>query len=112
MNAGPFSFEIDRQSGQNISNIGGDQTIYYGDRSRAVRIGKVLGALGLFLSLVGVALLVPIGVTTANSMLHAVHAGGVEAPYTQYLPSGWPAVVGLLVGGFVVKRFARIMVGR
>jgi hypothetical protein len=51
-------------------------------------------------------------VTTANSMLHAVHAGGVEAPYTQYLPSGWPAVVGLLVGGFIVKRCARIMVGR
>ena len=26
----PVTFEIDRQSGQNISNVGGDQTIYYG----------------------------------------------------------------------------------
>jgi hypothetical protein len=106
------AFEIDRQSGQNISNIGGDQTIYYGDRSRAARIAKILGALGLFLSLVGAALLVPIGVTTAHNMLHDVHAGGVRAPYTQYLPSVWPAAVGLVVAGFVVKRFARIVVGR
>jgi hypothetical protein len=44
------TFEIDRQSGQNISNIGGDQTIYYGDRNRATRAGKVLAALGLLLS--------------------------------------------------------------
>jgi hypothetical protein len=36
----------------------------------------------------------------------------VQTPYTQYLPSGWPAAVVLLVGGFIVNRFARIMVGR
>ncbi|MGZ6617351.1 MAG: hypothetical protein ACXVFQ_23375 [Solirubrobacteraceae bacterium] len=104
------TFEVDHQSGQNISNIGGDQTIYYGDRNRAGRIGKILGTLGLFLCLVGVALLVPIGVTTANHLMHAV--GGVQAPYTQYLPSIWPAALALLVAGLVVTRFARIMVGR
>jgi len=104
------TFEVDNQSGQNISNIGGDQTIYYGDRSRAARVGKILAALGLLLCLVGVAALVPIGVTTAKHMLHA--AGGIHWPYTHYLPSIWPAPVGLLVGGFVVMRFARIMVGR
>jgi hypothetical protein len=104
------TFEVDSQSGQNISNIGGDQTIYYGDRSRAARVGKILAALGLCLCLVGVAVLVPIGVTTAKHMLHA--AGGIHAPYTQYLPSVWPAPLGLLVGGFVFTRLARIMVGR
>jgi hypothetical protein len=106
------TFDIDHQSGQNISNVGGDQTIYYGDRNRAARAGKVLAALGLFLSLVGVALLVPIVVATANNVLHAAHHGGVKTPYTHYLPSLWPAALGLLVGGFVVNRFARIMVGR
>ena len=104
------TFEVDNQSGQNISNIGGDQTIYYGDRGRAARVGRILAALGLVLCLVGVAVLVPIAVTTAKHMLHA--AGGVHAPYTQYLPSVWPAALGLLVGGFVVTRFARIMVAR
>ena len=104
------TFEVDHQSGQNISNIGGDQTIYYGDRGRAARVGKILAALGLFLGLVGVAVLVPIGVTTAKHMLHA--AGGIHAPYTQYLPSLWPVPPGLLVVGFVVTRFARIMGGR
>ena len=104
------TFEVDHQSGQNISNIGGDQTIYYGERSRAARVGKMIGALGLFLCLVGVAVLVPIGVTTANHVMHA--AGGIHAPYTQYLPSIWPAALALLVAGFVLMRFARIMVGR
>ena len=37
---------------------------------------------------------------------------GVETPYTQYLASSWPAAVGLLMGGFVVNRFAQILVGR
>jgi hypothetical protein len=105
-------FEIDTQLGQNISNIGGDQRVYIGDRSRSARVGRVLGALGLLLSLVGLALLVLVGVTTAHTVLDAVHDGGIQVPYTQYLPSGWPAPVGLSVGGFVVNRLARIMVGR
>jgi hypothetical protein len=107
-----IAFEIDGQSAQNISNIGGNQTINYGDRSRAARIGKVLAALGLALSLVGLALLVPIGVATTQNVLDAVHAGGVQTPYSQYLASSWPAAVGLLMGGFGMNRFARILVGR
>jgi hypothetical protein len=106
------TFEIDSQSAQNISNIGGNQTINYGDRSRAARIGKVLATLGLVLSLVGLALLVAIGVATTENVLHAVHAGEVQTPYTQYLASSWPGAVGLLMGGFVMNRFARILVGR
>jgi hypothetical protein len=107
------SFEIDRQSGQNISNIGGDQTtIFYGDRSRATRWGKLLATLGLVLSLVGLALLVVFGVMTVHSVMNAVKDGGVMKPYTQYVPAAWPAAVGLMVGGFVVNRVARIVVGR
>ena len=104
------TFEIDRQSGQNISNIGGDQTIYYG--SRVSRWGKVLAAVGLLLSLVGLALLVIFGVMTAHNVLQAMDDGGVKTPYTQYLPSAWPATVGLIVTGVVVNRVARILVGR
>lgn len=106
------TFEIERQSGANISNVGGDQTIYYGDRSRAIRAGKILAAFGLFLSLVGFALLVPIGVTAAHRVMHDAHAGGVHPPYTHYVASYWPAAAGLLVGGFVFRHFGRIMVGR
>ena len=106
------AFEIDSQSGGSISNIGGNQTINYGDRGPAARIGKVLAALGLVLFLVGLALLVPVGVATTQEVLDAVRDGGVQTPYTQYLASSWPAAVGLLMGGFVVNRFARILVGR
>jgi hypothetical protein len=106
------AFEIDSQSAHNISNIGGNQTINYGDRSRATRLGKILAALGLVLSLVGLALLVPIGMATAQNVLDAVHAGGVQTPYTQYLASSWSAALALLIGGFVTNRLARILVGR
>lgn len=106
------TFELDHQSGHNISNIGGDQTIYYGERSRATRLGKVLAALGLVLCLVGLALLVAIGVTTVRTVLHAIHSGAAKSPYTQYLPPVWPVGVGLLVGGVIVNRVARIVVGR
>lgn len=106
------SFDVDRQSAQSISNVGGDQTIYYGDRSRASRAGKLLAALALLLSLAGLALLVVFGVMTAHSVLQAANNGGVAKPYTQYLPSAWPAAVGLILSGFVVNRVARIVVGR
>ena|SRR5436305_3353465 len=106
------TFEIDRQSGQNISNIGGDQTIYYGGGNRASRWGKILATAGLLLSLVGLVMVVVFGVMTAHSVLDAMTNGGLEKPYTQYVPSAWPTAVGLIVSGFVVNRVARIMVGR
>ena len=106
------TFEIGQQSGQSISNIGGDQTINYGERSGAARVGKILGALGLFLSIVGVVVLVPVAVATVHSVLQDIHAGGIKPPVTHYLSPAWPAAVGLLVGGFVAKRAARIVVGR
>src|SRR4051794_2688857 len=106
------AFDIDSQLAQSISNIGGNQTIHYGDRTRAARIGKVIAVLGLLLSFAGFALLVAVAVPTTNSVVDAVHGGGVEMPYTQYLASGWPVAVGLVVGGFVVNRFARIIVAR
>jgi hypothetical protein len=106
------TFDIDRQSGQSISNVGGDQTIYYGDRSRATRAGKVLASLGLVLLLVGLALLVVMSVVTAHNVLHVISNGDAKPPYTKYVPAFWPLTVGLLVGGVVVNRVARIVVGR
>ncbi len=106
------TFEIEAQSGQNISNIGGDQTIYFGDRGRATRIGRVLATVGLLLSLLGFAVLVPVGVTTAHSVLQDIHGThGLQTPY-HYLSWVWAVAAGLLVGGLVIKRFARILVGR
>jgi len=103
------SFEIDRQSGQSISNIGGDQTIYYGEGGRAVRIGKLLAALGLLLSLIGSGLVVALCVTT-GTRVHDAHTAATHALH--YVPGYWPAAAALLVVGYVVRHFARIMVGR
>jgi hypothetical protein len=107
------TFEIEAQSGQNISNIGGDQTIYFGDRSQATRIGRVLAMLGLLLSVLGIAVLMPAGITTAHSVWHDTHhVGGLQTPYTRYLSWVWALAAGLLVAGLVIKRVARILVGR
>ena len=57
-------------------------------------------------------LLVVFGVMTAHSVLQAANNGGVEKPYTQYLPSAWPGAFGLILSGFIVNRVARIVVGR
>jgi hypothetical protein len=71
-----------------------------------------MAVLGLVLSLAGLALLVAVAVATTQSVLDAVDRGGVETPYTQYLASGWPVAVGVLAGGVVLNRFARIVVSR
>ena len=106
------AFEIDHQSAGAISNVGGDQTIYYGERNRSSGWGKVLATLGLLLSFAGLVLLVVFGVMTAHSVIDATKNHDFGKPYTQYLASGWPAAVGLIVSGFVVNRVARILVGR
>jgi hypothetical protein len=113
VNSSPATaFDIDRQSGATISNIGGDQTIYYGERGRVTRAGKALAAFGLLLSLAGFALLVSLCVMTGHRVLQDAHAGGIHGPYTQYVPSYWPAAAALLVGGFIFRRVVRIIVGR
>jgi hypothetical protein len=106
------AFEIEAQSGQNVSNVGGDQTIYFGDRSRANRIGRIVEAVGLSLCIIGIGVLVPVGVTTSHSVLHDIHTHGLQTPYTHYLSAGWAVAIGLSVVGLLVKRFARIVVGR
>jgi hypothetical protein len=102
-------FDIDRQWGESINNVGGDQTINFGGGGRSVVVGRVMGAIGLALSLGGLALLVSVAVTTTQSVLEAVDNGGAEAPYTQYLASSWVPAVALLVAGIVVNRFGRVI---
>lgn len=101
-------FDIDRQWGESINNVGGNQTINLGG-GRSVVVGRVMGAIGLALSLGGLALLVSVAVTTTQSVLEAVDNGGAEAPYTQYLASSWVPAVALLVAGIVVNRFGRVI---
>lgn len=102
-------FDIDRQIGESINNVGGNQTFNIGGRGRSAVVGKVLGLFGLALSLGGLALLVSVAVATAQNVLDAVENGGAEAPYTQYLASDWTPAVALFVAGIVVKRLGRVI---
>lgn len=102
-------FDIDRQLGESINNVGGNQTFNIGTGGRSAVVGKVLGLLGLALSLGGVALLVSVAVATTQNVLDAVENGGAEPPYTQYLASTWSLALALLVAGIVVKRLGRVI---
>jgi hypothetical protein len=102
-------FDIDRQIGDSINNVGGNQTINVGSAGRSAVVGKVLAAVGLALSFGGLALLVSVAVMTTQNVLDAAENEGAEAPYTQYLASTWRPAVALLVVGIVVKRFGRVI---
>ena len=109
------TFEIEAQSGQNVSNIGGDQTIYFGDRG--LYTYKCYGVVDLAITYgipvwKSAAPWFKLEIYNAHSVLHDIHGQGLQTPYTHYLSAGWAAAVGLLVVGFVVKRFARVTVGR
>ena len=97
------TFDVEQQSGQSISNVGGDQMNYYRDSGGAGRVGKILGVVGLCMSVVGVALLVLVVVAAVHNVVHDLHAAGVKPLVVHDVPAVWPGAVGLLVGGFVVS---------
>ncbi len=61
------TFEIDNQAAAAITNVGGDQTIYAGERRS--RVPRLVSVLGLGLWLTGLGLLVLTGIRTAKTLL-------------------------------------------
>ena len=61
------TFEIETQAAAAITNIGGDQTVYAGERRS--RVPRLVSVFGLLLSLTGLGLLVLTGMRTADTLL-------------------------------------------
>jgi hypothetical protein len=110
----PTLFEVDTQSAETISNVGGDQNFYLGGdgRSRARALARAAAALGLATLFGGLAALGLTIVETTQSVLAANSDGGVTEPYTQYLDGNWPIAVSLLAAGVVLTRFGRLFTSR
>lgn len=99
------SYDIETQAAAAITNIGGDQTVYAGERRSAfARCGALLG---VTLSLGGLGLLGLAGVRTAETLLANDSWPSEAAYYTENVSTVWVPAVVLLFAGFVVKRFAR-----
>ena len=61
------TYDIETQAAAAITNIGGDQTVYAGERRSPVP--RLVSVLGLLLSLAGLGLLVLTGIRTADTLL-------------------------------------------
>jgi hypothetical protein len=101
------TFDIETQAAAAINNIGGDQTIYAGERRS--RLPRLVSVLGLLLSLGGLALLVLTGIRTADTLLALNYWPLAPAYYTAALPSFWLPAVILFVAGIVLSKVGRVL---
>jgi hypothetical protein len=102
------TFDIETQAAAAITNVGGNQTVYAGERrSRTPRIFSVIG---LVASLSGLGLLVLTGVRTADTLLAADTWPSNWDYYTGAVAETWllPAVI-LLAAGIVLSRLGRVL---
>jgi hypothetical protein len=99
------SYDIETQAAAAITNIGGDQMVYAGERRSAFARWGALFAVAL--SLGGLGLLVLAGVRTADTLIANDFWPRESAYYTGHVSSLWLPAAVLLVAGFVVNRFAK-----
>jgi hypothetical protein len=101
------TYDIETQAAAAINNIGGDQTIYAGERRSAVP--RLVSVLGHILSLAGLGLLVLTGIRTADTLLASNYWPLAPAYYTDAVPGTWQPAVILLVAGIVFSRVGRVL---
>jgi hypothetical protein len=101
------TFDIETQAAAAITNIGGDQTVYAGERRSP--IPRIVSVIGLLASLTGVGLLVLTGTRTANTLLAADFWPSDSAYYTEAVADSWLPAVILLVTGIVLSRLGRAL---
>jgi hypothetical protein len=101
------TFDIEAQAAAAITNIGGDQTVYAGERRS--RIPRIVSVIGLAASLSGLGLLVLTGVRTADTLLAADTWPSNWDYYAGAVAETWLPAVILLAAGIVLSRLGRIL---
>jgi hypothetical protein len=101
------TYEIETQAAAAITNIGGDQTVYSGERRSP--IPRLLSLAGLTLSFSALGLLVYTGIGTANELLANDSRPSDIGYYTDAIASTWQPAVILLVAGIVLSRVGRVL---
>jgi hypothetical protein len=101
------TYDIETQAAAAITNIGGDQTVYAGERRS--QIPRLLSLTGLALSLTALGLLVYTSIVTANELLANDFWPSGVGYYTDAIASTWQPTVILLVAGIVLSRVGRVL---
>jgi hypothetical protein len=101
------TYDIETQAAAAITNIGGDQTVYTGERRSPVP--RLVSALGLVLSLTGLGLLVLTGTRTADVLLESNFWPSDPAYYTDAVADTWLPAVILLIAGIVLSKVGRVL---
>jgi hypothetical protein len=107
MTAEEATFEVETQAAAAITNVGGNQTVYAGERHS--RIPRIVSLIGLVASLSGLGLLVLTGVQTANKLLADNFWPLNGHYYTAAVPSTWLPALILLGGGLVLARLGHVL---
>lgn len=101
------TFEIETQAAAAITNIGGDQKVYAGERRSP--IPRIVSVLGLVASLTGLGLLGLTGMRTADTLLASNFWPSEPSYYTAAVAETWLPAVVLLLTGIVLSRFGRVL---
>jgi hypothetical protein len=101
------TFDVDTQAAAAITNIGGDQTVYAGERRS--RIPRLVSVIGLALWLTGLSLLVLTCVRAADTLLANDFWPSDASYYTGAVAETWRPAVTLFVVGIVASLVGRVL---
>jgi hypothetical protein len=101
------TFEIETQAAAPISNIGGDQTVYAGERRS--RVPRLISVFVLALWLTGLGLLVLTGIRTANTLRANDFWPSDVSYYTGEVADIWQPALALFVLGNVLSMLGRVL---
>lgn len=101
------TFDIETQAAAAITNIGGDQKVYAGERRSPVP--RMVSVLGLLVSLGGLGLLVLTGIRAADTLLAINYWPLAPAYYTDAVGGTWQPAVILVVAGIVLSKVGRVL---
>lgn len=101
------TFDIETQAAAAITNVGGNQTVYAGERRS--RIPRIVSVIGLLASLSGLGLLILTGDATAKTLLAADEWSSNWHYYTGAVADTWLPAVILLAAGIVLSLLGRVL---
>jgi hypothetical protein len=101
------TFDVETQAAAAITNVGGNQTVYAGERRS--RVPRIISVTGLALWLTGLGLLVLTATRTANTLRANDFWPSDVSYYTGAVAHLWQPAVTLLAVGIVLSLLGHVL---